>query len=97
MFREIFLCEDTLVGPRGKSHRALGRCKRKFCGSRGPDARAGPDPRTLPFGAGIREGLFLAFQTDFEDAHSPRNNTRAQHINRGAGLAPGGHQDSQMI
>src|SRR4051812_35800346 len=27
-----------MVRPRGKAHGALGRCKRKFCGGRGPDA-----------------------------------------------------------
>ena len=36
----------------------------------------------------------LVCQTDFEEALSPRNDPRAQHINRGTWLAPGTHQDS---
>ena len=81
-----------MVGPRGKAHGALGRCKRKFCRGQGPDTRdigVWPwTPRTVASGAGIREGLFLAFQTDFGEALSPSYDPRVQHINRGAGLAP---------
>ena len=42
----------------------------------------------------VREGLFLAGKTDFEEALSPSFDPRAPHINRGAGLAPETHQDT---
>ena len=51
-------------------------------------------PGTMVAGTGNREGLFFAFQTDFEEVFSPRNDPRAQDINRGAELAPRGHHDS---
>ena len=31
MFPEMFGYENTLFGPSGKAHEALGRCKRKLC------------------------------------------------------------------
>ena len=42
----------------------------------------------------VREGLFLAGKANFEEVLSPSFDPRAQHINRGAGLAPGTHQDT---
>ena len=39
MFLEMFWCENTLFGPRGKAHEALGRRKRSFAEGRGVDAR----------------------------------------------------------
>ena len=32
MFPEMFGHENTLSGPKGKAHKAFGKCKRKFCG-----------------------------------------------------------------
>ena len=50
--------------------------------------------------AGIRVGLFscgpnrpCAGKTDLEEAFTPSLDPKAQHINRGAGLAPGIDQD----
>ena len=50
--------------------------------------------------AGIRVGLFpcgpnrpCAGKTDLEEAFTPSLDPKAQHINRGAGLAHGTHQD----
>ena len=77
-----------MVGPKGNAHEALGRCKRKFCEGQGPDVR------DLGVGTGNREGLFLAFQTEYGEALSPSYDPMAQHINRGAGLAPRTHQKS---
>ena len=74
-----------MFGPRGKTHGAL--AKGSFAEGRAQT------PGTLAFGTGIREGLFLLFQTDFGEALSPSFDPRAQHINRGAGLALGTHQD----
>src|SRR3989337_3923909 len=42
----------------------------------------------------VRVGLFLAGKTDFEEAFTTSFDPRAQHINRGAGLAPGTHKES---
>ena len=39
MFPEMFGYENTLFGPKGKSHKVFGKRKRKFCGVQGPDAR----------------------------------------------------------
>ena len=38
MFPEIFGYE-TLFWPKGKAHKAFGKCKRKFCGDQRLDAR----------------------------------------------------------
>ena len=54
------------------------------------DRRQGPW-RLVPE---IREGLFLAGKTDFEEAFTPSFDTKAQHINRGVGLAPKTHQET---
>jgi hypothetical protein len=104
MFPEMFGYENTLFGPRGKAHEALGRCKRKFCGGQRPDARVpgvwGQTPRSLASGPGVRVGLLpcgpnrpCAGKTDLEEAFTPSLDPKAQHINRGAGLAHGTHQD----
>ena len=95
MFPEMFGYEYTLFGPRGKAHEAFGKCKRKFCGGQGPDAR------DLAFGSRCREPRRLVLEserdsclsgkTDFEEAFTPSFDSRAQHINRGAGLAPKTH------
>ena len=42
----------------------------------------------------VREGLFLVGKTEFEEDLTPSFDPRAQHINRGAGLAPKTHQDT---
>ena len=82
MFPKMFGYENTLFGPKGKAHEAFGKCKRKFCGGQGPDAR---DPTVWPWSP----RRTLAFgKTDFEEAFTPSFDPRAQHINRGAGLAP---------
>ena len=74
-----------MVRPRGKAHGASGRCKRKFCGAHGVWARhQGLWSLVLE----VQEGLFLAGKTDFEEAFTPSFDPRAQHINKGAGLAP---------
>ena len=39
MFPEMFGYENTLFGPKRKGHEAFGKCKRKFCGDQGLDAR----------------------------------------------------------
>ena len=39
MFPEMFGYENTLFGPKGKTHEAFGKCKPKFCGDKRLDAR----------------------------------------------------------
>ena len=39
MFLEMFGDENTLSRPKGKAHKAFGKCKRKFCGDQRLDAR----------------------------------------------------------
>ena len=89
-----------MVRPRGQAHEALGRCKRSFAEARGPNAG---DPGVWPWAR--RQGLWrlvlesewdscLSGKTDFEEAFAPSFDPRAQHINRGAGLAPKTHQET---
>ena len=39
MFPEMFGYENTLFGPKGKTHEAFGKCKREFCEDQRLDAR----------------------------------------------------------
>ena len=92
MFPEMFGYENTLFGPKGKAHKVFGKRKRKFCGVQGPYARS------LASGCRRREPWRLALEsekdsclsgeTDFVEAFTPSFDPKAQHINRGAGLAP---------
>ena len=84
MFPEMFGYEDTLFGPRGKAHKVFGKCKRKFCGGQGPDAR---DP-------GAEKDSCLSGETDFVEAFTPSFDPKAQHINRAVGLAPKRNQET---
>ena len=92
-----------MVRPRGQAHEALDRCKRSFAESRGqtPETLAsGPGPDAEAHGVWARrQGLWrlvlesewdscLSGKTDFEEAFAPSFDPGAQHINRGAGLAP---------
>ena len=98
-----------MVRPRGKAHGVLGRCKRMFCRGQGPDTgdldvwpwarrrgpwRLGQTPRIVAFGPGAEWDSCLSGKPDFEEAFSPSFDPRAQHINRGAGLAPKTHQET---
>ena len=88
------------LGQRGKPTRFLESAKGSFAKSRGQT------PGSLASGSRRRElwrlalesenDSCLACQTDFEEALSPRNDPRAQHINREAGLAPKTHQETQV-
>ena len=98
-----------MVRPRGEAHGAFGRCKKSFVEASGymletlasgprPDAE-GHDVWARRQGLWflvleVREGLFLAGKTDFEEALTPSFDPRAQHINRGAELAPKTHQET---
>ena len=92
-----------MVRPRGQAHEALGRCKRSFAEARGqtPEILAsGPGPDAEAHGVWARhQGLWrlvlesewdscLSGKTDFEEAFAPSFDHGAQHINRGAWLAP---------
>ena len=94
MFPEMFGYGNTLFGPKGKAHKVFGKRKRKFCGVQGPDTRVPgilvQTPRTLE----SEKDSFLSGETDFVEAFTPSFDPRAQHINRGAGLAPKTHQET---
>ena len=93
-----------MVRPRGQAHEALDRCKKEFCGGQGAKRRRpwrlalGQTPRPMASGPDAKDcGVWswspsgtLAFweKTDFEEAFAPSFDPGAQHINRGAGLAP---------
>ena len=86
-----------MVGPRGKAHGAISRCKRSSAEARGPNAGdPGPDAEAHGVWA-RRQGLWrlvlesewdscLSDKTDFEEAFTPSFDTKAQHINRGGRL-----------
>ena len=98
MSPEMFGYENTLFGPKGKAHKVFGKHKRKFCGVQGPDAEAhGVWARHQDCGVwSWSPSGTLAFRakTDFEEAFAPSLDPRAQHINRGEGLAPKTHQET---
>ena len=81
-----------MVRPRGQAHEALDRCKRSFAEARGPNAEAhGVWARRQGLWRLVLESEWdscLSGKTDFEEAFAPSFDPGAQHINRGAGLAP---------
>src|SRR3954467_12042576 len=97
MFPEMFGHENTLPGPKGKARKVFGKRKRKFCGVQGQT------PGSLASGSRRREPWRLALEsekdsclsggTNFVEAFTPSFDPKAQHINRGVGLAP---QDTQV-
>ena len=93
MFPEMFGHENTLSGPKGKAHEVFGKRKRKFCGVQGPDARVQtPEPWCLALES--EKDSCLSGETDFVEAFTPSFDPKAQHINRGVGLAPKTHQET---
>ena len=98
MFPEMFGYENTLFGPKGKAHKVFGKRKRKFCGVQGPDARVPgvwvqtPEPWRLALES--KKDSCLSGETDFVEAFTPSFDPKAQHINRGAGLAPKTYQET---
>ena len=89
MFLEMFGYENTLFGPKGKAHKVFGKRKRKFCGVQGSRRR---EPWHLALES--EKDSCLSGETDFEEAFTPSFDPRAQHINRGVGLAPKTHQET---
>ena len=98
VFPEMFGYENTLFGPKGKSHKVLESAKGSFAETRGQT------PGSLASGSRHREPWRLALEskkdscllgeTDFVEAFTPSFDPKAQHINRGAGLAPKTHQET---
>jgi hypothetical protein len=88
MFPEMFGYENTLFGPKGKAHEGFGKSKRKFCGDQRPDAR---DPGVWSWSP--RRTLAFRVKPTLRRFFTPSFDPKAQHINRGAGLAPETHQD----
>ena len=99
MFPEMFGNENTLFGPKGNAHKVFGKRKRKFCGVQGPDARgslASASRRREPWRLALEfeKDSCLSGETDFVEAFTPSFDPKAQHINRGVGLAPKTHQET---
>src|SRR5215216_1652722 len=92
MFPEMFGYENTLFGPKGEAHKVFGKHKRKFCGVQGPDTRDRQGPWRLALES--EKDSCLSGETDFVETFTPSFDPKAQHINRGAGLAPKTHQDT---
>ena len=97
MFPEMFGHENTLSGPKGKAHEVFGKRKRNFAESRGktPGSLASGSRRREPWRLALEseKDSCLSGETDFVEAFTPSFDPKAQHINRGAGLAPKTHQE----
>ena len=63
--------------------------QKEFCGAQG-DKRRRPWRLALEF----EKDSSLSGETDFVEAFTPSFDPKAQHINRGAGLAPKTHQET---
>ena len=87
-----------MVRTRGQAHGAISRYKKSFAEASGPYAEAhGVWARRQGLWRLVLESEWdscLSGKTDFEEAFALSFDPRAQHINRGAGLAPKTHQDS---
>ena len=94
MFSEMFGYENTLFGPKGKAHKVFGKLKRKFCGVQGPDARLSRRRETWHLALESEKDSCLSGETDFVEAFTQGFDPKAQHINRGTGLAPKTHQET---
>ena len=98
MFPKMVGYENTLFGKKGKAHKVFGKRKRKFCGVQGPDGRVPrvwvQTPGTLASGLDSEKDSCLSGETDFVEAFTPSFDPKAQHVNRGVGLAPKTHQET---
>ena len=63
--------------------------QKEFCGGQGVKR-----PRPWRLALESEWDSCLSGKTDFEEAFTPNFDPGAQHINRGAGLAPGTHQET---
>ena len=98
MFPEMFGHENTLSGPKGKAHEVLESAKGSFAESRGqtPGSLASGSRRREPWRLALEseKDSCLSGETDFVEAFTPSFDPKAQHINRGVGLAPKTHQET---
>ena len=96
MFSEMFGYENTLFGPKGKAHKVFGKCKRKFCGVQGLGSLASGSRHREPWCLALEseKDSCLSGETDFVEAFTPSLDPKAQHINRGVGLAPNTDQET---
>ena len=96
MFPEMFGYENTLFGPKGKAHKVFGKRKNKFCGVQGPGSLASGSKRWEPWRLAqeSEKDSCLSGETDFVQAFTPSFDPKAQHINRGVGLAPKTYQET---
>src|SRR4051812_13695610 len=86
------------LGQRGKPTKFLESAKGSFAESRGqtPGSLASGPRRREPWRLALEseKDSCLSGETDFVEAFTPSFDPRAQHINRGAGLAPKTHQET---
>ena len=98
MFPEMFGYENTLFGPKGKPTMFLESAKGSFAESRGqtPGSLVSGSRRREPWRLALEseKDSCLSGETDFVEAFTPSFDPKAQHINRGAGLAPKTHQET---
>ena len=86
------------LGQRGKPTRFLESAKGSFAESRGqtPGSLASGSRRREPWHLALEseKDSCLSGETDFVEAFTPSFDPKAQHINRGVGLAPERHQET---
>ena len=89
MFPEMFGYENTLFGPKGKAHKVFWKAQKEVLRSPGV-GRQGPWHLALE----SEKDSCLSGETDFVEVFTPSFDPKAQHINRGVGLAPKTHQET---
>ena len=98
MFPEMFGYENTLFGPKGKDHKVFESAKGSFAESRGQTlgSLASGSRRREPWRLALEseKDSCLSGETDFVEAFTPSFDPKAQHINRGVGLAPKTYQET---
>ena len=97
-FRECLGTRTLYLGQRGKPTRFLESAKGSFAESRGqtPGSLASGSRRREPWRLALEseKDSRLSGEIDFVEAFTPSFDPKAQHINRGVGLAPKTHQET---
>ena len=95
MFPEMFGYENTLFWAKGESPQGFWKAQKEVLRSPGA-RRQGGSRRREPWRLALEseKDSCLSGETDFVEAFTPSFDPKAQHINRGVGLAPKTHKET---